>query len=437
MDIQTAFSNIKLTENGDLAFKSTGDNYVDLVFFAEYLNKHPQDARIDDSDKAKLLAMFIRDPRFGMGYRDLGRMLMAKAGVSAEDTVLAGRFDDLFFPIVRGLDYIKKEIDNGNALAKKWMPRFGSKNKKLASLLASLLNMNKQEYGKYIKVETTESLLAEQRTSDIKFEQVPSKAILKYWKRFQNGKDTCFRFIQYAEDVKAGTKELHVSTTNVYDIFKNRAVIDPDLFFDKIQKISVSCLPIVDTSGSMYDVHDSIGKAIAIGHYLGKCNTYMPGRVLSFSSHPQLIKLGATSNSEFGDNKSQYMKEVNSMYTGDCSNTDFGAVLNVLKMCDMKQFPDYFVVLSDMEFDRGSNQSLVELEQLFRENNCNTKIVWWNLNSRQKTAPEMDANGNIFLSGYNPMLLSYLSAGFNNQRFIDVLIEQYGRKVFGDADAPK
>jgi hypothetical protein len=205
------------------------------------------------------------------------------------------------------------------------------------------------------------------------------------------------------------------------------------LFFDKLEKISGSWIPVVDTSGSMLDSNDSFGKALSIGHYLAKCSTYAPNKVISFSSRPQLIELGVDKPkaSYWGYSRSirqeysQYAKEINSMYTGDCSNTDFGAVMRMLQQLDRENAPEYIVVLSDMEFDYGSSMSKDATMALFRQNNFPTKIVWWNFNSRATTCPETDAYGNIFISGYNPMLLNFLEAGFNANTFLDKLLSEY------------
>ena len=52
--------------------------------------------------------------------------------------------------------------------------------------------------------------------------------------------------------------------------------------------------------------------------------------------------------------------------------------------------PKAIIIISDMEFDYGSSMSKDRTMQLFRSKGYNTKIVWWNLNSRATTAPEMD-----------------------------------------------
>lgn len=443
--------NTKLTENGDDAYvkPSLANNLINILFLSEYYQKHLDKVpTLGSSHKEQLFAMFMRDPRFGMGRRDLGRKLMTDTSCSVEQVVKAGRVDDLFFTEYYNvrtnwiLDWCREQILAGNELVKKWMPRYSSKNLMLARDIAKYYNMNKQQYGKFVKCDTTENKLSRKNTDEIVFEHVPSLAMIKYAKRFANGADTARRYAQYLSDVKAGKKDLKVSTTTVYDIYRHRNDIDPDIFFDKIEKIKINCIPIVDTSGSMCDSNDSFGKALAIGHYLAKCSTYCPNQVVSFSSRPQLITLGEPANHRgYGmpydfrnSTSSQYLKEIESMYTGDCSNTDFGRVMELLSKLggpvpELNDMPEYLVVLSDMEFDHGSSMSKDKTMQLFKSKGYNTKIVWWNLNSRTTTAPEMDKHGNIFLSGYNPQLLKFLEVGFDAEAFLDKLLREYAKAI--------
>ena len=445
MRLEEIFSE-KVTENGDLAFNKVGDNtLVNILFLTEYYQKHLDEVpTLGSSDKEQLFAMFIRDPRFGLGRRDLGRKLMSDTNCSIEQVVKAGRVDDLFHyerfdPVYylynEVLDWCKEQILAGNELVKKWMPRYSSKNLMLARDIAKYYGMNKQQYGHFVKCNTTENKLSDHRYDDLEFEHIPSLAMLKYAKAFATKAELKDRYSQYLEDVRAGKKDLKVSTTSVYDIYKNRFDIDSDLFFSKLEKIKINCIPIVDTSGSMCDANDSFGKALAIGHYLAKCSTYCPDKVVSFSSSPQLLTLGETPKFDGWGydfiaprNDSVYEREIASMYTGDCSNTDFGAVMNLLSKLD-GDMPEYLVVLSDMEFDRGSHSSKEETMKLFKSKGYNTKIVWWNLNSRNITCPEMDADGNIFLSGYNPMLLKYLQVGFDSNAFLDKLLSEYSEAI--------
>lgn len=434
------FSNTKLTENGDITYSSTGDNLLDILFMQEYFGQHLDQVRIGNSNRERLFSMFIRDPRFGIGRRDLGRVLMRMSGCEPKDVVKAGRYDDLFscFDKDKAFGYLAEEIRGGNELAKKWAPRYSSKNLLLARDFAKYLGLNKQQYGKFVKAKTVERCLSSKNTGIIQFEHVPSLAMLKYYNRFYKGQDTSERFAKYLEAVKSGKADIKVSTTNVYDIYRNRTKIDADLFFDKIEKIAINCVPIVDSSGSMLNSNDSYGKAMAIGHYLAKCSTYAPNKVVSFSSCPTLLELGKENElkDQWGGDRIRrqslaglkgYNREVASMYTGDCTNTDFGAVMELFK--GMTDVPEYLVVLSDMEFDIGSRQSKNELREIWSRNGYKTKIIWWNLNERNTTCPEIDADGNIFMSGYSPMLLKFLESGFDGKKFLDKLLTEYGKAI--------
>ena len=448
MNLEEIF-NQKRTENGDIAFTKINDNnLLNLLFLTEYYQNHLSEVQIGKTDKEQLFARFVRDPRFGLGRRDLGRVLMHQSGCSIDDIVKSGRVDDLFVYDSKRrdycidadvLDYLKREIENGNELVKKWMPRYSSKNLLIARQIAKHWGMTKQQYGHFIKCNTTENKLSRKTTDEIKFDHVPSLAMIKYFNRFEKGEDTKERFAKYLEDVRSGKKELKIATTTVYDIYRNREKIDPVMFFDKIEKIKINAIPIVDTSGSMCDSNDSIGKAYAIGHYIAKCSTYAPNKVITFSSRPSLLTLGeenvytdgwyGTENRKqnLSKFKNQYEREIQSMYTGDCSNTDFGKVMTLLK--DLDDMPEYLVILSDMEFDCGSCQSKDELERLWKANGYTTKIVWWNLNSRNITVPEMDKNGNIYMSGYSPMLLKFLEVGFDGNAFLNKLLDEYKKSV--------
>lgn len=439
----------KRTENGDVAFNTTGDELIDILFMSEYYGKHPQEAlsKVAGTDELnQLFAMFIRDPRFGLGKKDLGVALEAVTGVSPENMAKAGRFDDIFRlsytdtahtkQFDEGLKYMWNQVLMGNELAKKWMPRFNTANDHLAKELCKKLGVSQKFYRKAIKANTVEAKMSDHRFDDINYEHVPSLAMIKYYNRFMADP----KFQKYIEEVKQGKKKINTSVTTVYDIYKNRDKIDADLFFDKLEKISISCIPILDTSGSMEDSTDSIGKATAIAYYLAKCSTYCPNQVVSFSSKPQLIKIKEQDyilaqgwrdeyckyHPKYGTSN-KFCRELNSMYTGDCSNTDFAAVIKLLSK--LESFPDYFVVLSDMEFDYGSSMRKDQVMQMFKNNGINTKIVWWNFNSRATTCPELDGYGNIYMSGYSPMLLKFLQAGFNSKAFLNKLLLEYYKNI--------
>ena len=87
--LKQVFSNTKLTENGDIAYSSTGNHLVDILFMTEYFQNHLNEVALGNSDREKLFSMFVRDPRHGLGRRDLGRRLMKLAGVPLPDVLAA------------------------------------------------------------------------------------------------------------------------------------------------------------------------------------------------------------------------------------------------------------------------------------------------------------------------------------------------------------
>lgn len=414
----------KLTENGDLAYNTTGSKLTDILFMSQYYRNHLEEIPfIRKEPRVKTFAMFMRDPRFGLGERDLGRQLLSIVQATPEEVVACGRFDDLLYMDTIGvrrdnIGYLLNEVGKGNQLAKKWMPRLNSKNRNIALMLCDLMGISQQEYRKFIKVDTTESKLCANQVEQIEYEKVPSLAMLKYFQAFYR-KDTA-RFEEYLNNVKKGTAKMNTAVNTCYDVYKQfeKGNKECDLLFSKLPQVNLgSILPIVDHSGSMFDPSDSVGKAMSIGHYVAKNSTYLNNHIITFSSRPKMLELGKSYEED--------MDILNSYY--DCSNTDFGAVMELLGRLE-KDFPDWLLVLSDMEFDYGSNQSKDETMKLFKEHNANTHIIWWNFNPRNATSPEIDKYGNIYLSGYNPQLLSLLEVGFDQERFLNKLLDEYEEK---------
>ena len=439
----------KITENGDKSYKSTGDNLTDLFFMTPYFERNLNEVTIGTSQKEKLFSMFVRDPRFGLGRRDLGRKLMELSQVSAINIVKAGRYDDLWhIPTDENLKYLKDNLSE--ELAKKWMPRLTGKDKLIAKTLCKMWGLSEKEYRALIKIDsTTEYKLSyveqqenqnelerifEKKKFDhplvdsIDFEKVPSLAMTKYLHAFSTREDTRERFMKYIDDVKNNKAKVNVSTANVTDAYKIATkdsnsnvddVIGKKIIDNETLGVELDAIVILDTSGSMGSLgrNSILDKAMSLAHALSTHSTYARNQLISFSSCPQLMTIK-------GDTlKEQY----NSMYTGDCSNTDFGKVMQILQ--NLSKYPEYLIVLSDMEFDYGSNQSKEETMKIFKDHGANTKLIWWNLNDRNKTVPEFDEYGNIYLSGYNLQILKLLENKFDMSTYIDTILEKYKRDI--------
>ena len=439
----------KLTENGDISYKTTGNNLSDLMFLTAFFEKNLDQVKIGTSEKEKLFSMFIRDPRYGLGRRDLGKTLMKLSMVKPQDIVLAGRYDDLWhIPTDNNLDYLKQALKD-NDLAKKWMPRLTGKNKKIAKALCQYWNITEKEYRNLIKTDKTveyklsyavkengtplnelfnKNTYNHPLVDSIDFEQVPSLAMHKYLNAFSTREDLKKRFGEYINAVKENKAKVNTSTANVYDAYKtttrsfnqeNAEVISNKTIDNATAGVELNAICILDTSGSMGSLGwgGLIDKATSLAYAIATKSLYAPNQIISFSSVPRLMTI-----------KGNTLKEkYSSMYTGDCSNTDFAKVMKLLQ--DLSSYPEYLIVLSDMEFDYGSNQSKSETMKIFKGHGANTKIIWWNLNDRNKTVPEFDEYGNIYLSGYNLQILKLLENKFDMTTYIDKILDDYKKKI--------
>ena len=448
--------NEKKTENGDKAYKTTGDNLTDLFFMTPFFEKNLNQVSIGNSEREKIFSMFVRDPRFELGRRDLGRKLMSLSGVSAEYIVKAGRYDDLIYiPTDENLLYLKEQLYAGNELAKKWMPRLTGKEKRFAKALCKMWDISEKQYRKLIKTDSTvEFKLSYAEKEDgtplndlfnkgnfihplvdkIDFEKVPSLAMTKYTHTFSSREDLKTRFADYIQRVKENKAKINVKTANVHDANKTvmrkatldsmeeaaRDVIGKKIVENETEGVEMNAIVVLDTSGSMgwlENQNSLLNKAMSIAHGIAIKSTYAKNQIISFSSRPQLMTI-----------KGRTLKEqYESMYTGDCSNTDFGRVMELLR--GLKKYPEYLIVISDMEFDYGSIQSKAETMKIFKRHGAETKIIWWNLNDRNKTVPEFDEYGNIYLSGYNMQILKLLENKFDMTTYIDKILQKYMKDI--------
>lgn len=439
MNLKEIFNN-KLTENGDIAYNSTLNKYLDLIFRMNYYRRYSsQIPKVLDKDNEfdVWLARLIRDCRKGFGEREIGRKLFTQIKDTPVNLFKIGRADDLFYvgheliqknEIEQGMrywnvlyDFLTNRNDMLQFNIRKWLPRERGNNTRKVKLFRKKFNLTSKEYRKLIKNEgTVESIL--RKNEKIKdYSKIPSLSMLKHIKDFE--RLDYDNFMEYKEDVASGKKKINTKTLNPVNLalsYEKEKINGQmaDLIFKNIEKVKLGkILPIIDNSGSMLDM-DNYVKARAIGHYVAKCSNYMNNHVVTFSSKPRLLELS--------DNYEEDMKILDSF--NDWTNTDFGKVMKLLSKID-ENLPDFLLVLSDMEFDLGSNQSKDKAMKILKKYNPDLKIIWWNFNLWNITTPETDKYGNIFLSGYNPIMLKYLQAGFNGIEFIETLVIKYKEKM--------
>lgn len=442
MKLKQAFNETE-TWNGDTAYNSSLNKYIDLIFKLVQYRKSPNTINItldSNNEYDKWIARVVRDCRYGFGEREVGRKLLEQIRETPINIFNVGRADDIFelgYNLVKSRKDLKggeywqylyeklnstKKNDIENFNVRKWMPRERGGNVDKVKAFRKVFKLSPRQYRKLIaNNDTVEYILSSGNVVE-KYENVPSLAMLKHFNSFiRTDKEN---FENYLESVRKGTKKMNTSTMTPYDIalkYEKRELSgnDCDLIFEQLPKINFGkIIPIVDNSGSMYDSELSYLKARAIGHYVAKNSSYMNNHIITFSDYPKLLKLS--------DNYKQDMEILNSF--NDIGSTNFGKVMELLSKVT-EDLPDYILVLSDMQFNSGSSQSKDEAMEILQKRNPNLRIVWWNFNPIQTTFPETDEYGNIFLSGYNPTLLKFLEVGFNGQELIDNIVNEYKEKM--------
>lgn len=455
MNLKDAFNKTR-TDNGDIAYNSTKNDYLDVIFSIEKLKKNPKETPVflnKEKEFDRWFARMVRDPRKingGMGQRELGRNLMVQVETEPLDMLISGRADDIFEAgwklyeynklskggkyweflgkILKRTDEIKESNDPEIKMVlfnvTKWLPRINGKtseeNKLKARAFRDVLGLTANQYQKAISNHDTVESILSRGEKVTNYETVPSLARLRHKTEFE--KDPLYAV--YMDKVSKGEAKITTGTMDVYDVAKNYyeeniTAIEADVFFNSFPKADLGkMIAIVDNSGSMYDSNKSFLKARAVGHYIAKNTSYLTNHFIKFSDNAKLLKLG--------NNYETDMEVLNSF--SDVGSTDFGNVMNVLSRVT-KDLPDYIVVLSDMQFNVGSADSKDKAMKILRKRNPNLKIVWWNFDVDRATAPETDEYGNIFMGGYNANLLQFLELGFDGMKFIEKLVENYKDKI--------
>lgn len=282
------------------------------------------------------------------------------------------------------LNMISKQLykdmhsDNPSLLAK-WLPsvRTHGKHNPEARYLANALGMSEKQYRKMLselrgKINVVERQMSEQKFSDIDYETVPTKAMLKYREAWQRHDET--RYHQYLDGVNSGEKKINTAGLFCYEIvkkslasmypygygFRSNAHIarEDEQLLDlmwKNQKDFLAgnksnVLVMADTSESMeccngLPMANSLGLAV----YTAERNHgYFHNYFMSFSSAPQLQKVR-------GETIVEKLHNIKSIVANTNVDAAFKMLLDtaVNNSIPKNDMPSHIIIISDMEFDCG------------------------------------------------------------------------------------
>lgn len=377
------------------------------------------------------------------------------------------------YDILGGMDLVKDVLYNDMkncmegksiTLLAKWMPSINASGKARiqAKKFIKHFGLSKESYRKMLSklrayLDVTEVKTCDNRWSEIDYNKVSSNANKRYTDAFKKHDNE--RYMEHC------LKALDTSTNP--NVKMHASVLFPHEIWDKYTKLpglsyndcyyrgkgyydnnSIETAPadisleamwknlaeigdcgntmvVVDGSSSMTCRIKNL-KPIDIARSLGvyfaeRCKGEFNNILMEFSSKPKLI--------DINDCKTLRDKIIKISNYTDCSNTDIEAVFMLILQtavnANMNQsdLPDRILIVSDMEFDRASNNTrcnIYGMKGLFEELSDRfmkygyklPKLVFWNVCSRTNTIPVVENEfGVILVSGFSPNIMSMVMCG--------------------------
>lgn len=397
-------NNVKLTENGGLAYKSTLNALMDLFAFGgSYRSRSDEDCiflfdkAFKENEPLALKCLFyIRDARGGQGERRFFRVVTRwlannHTAAMARNLNLVpeyGRWDDLYefvgtplesaaFDFMRHQLALDVECKTPSLLAK-WLKSENTSSadsRALARKTREAFKMTSRQYRKTLsilreRIRIVERLMSENRWGEIEFDKLPSKAGFIYRNAFARHDLIKEKFEKFAKDktTKVNAKILYpcevvsqaISNCRTDLEDPNRLMINKywDNLADYFHNAMFNGVAVVDTSASMRHGFrcqkiQPIDVAISLGMYCAeKCNANSPwyGNYITFSNQARLIPVEGI----------DFVDKVKRIYSKNlCENTNIESVFDLILSLAVKnnvpqsEMPKNIVIISDMEFDEA------------------------------------------------------------------------------------
>lgn len=467
-------SNFKIYENDILSLSSNGRvslffksrRGLNVPQHYQYMIQADRENPIETF----LLSFHIRDCRGGKGERDIGRRCFIWLFINRPRIFIKiinlipmyGRWDDLlqFFPGVldiSNINYVRSNFysnvpnqkrlivlqtiqqhivkifaqqlreDHNNmimgkpcSLAAKWAPTEGDSLDKISDVFKTLATEMKisprslrKEYltplRAYIKV--VERFMCDQKWSEIDYSKVPSKAMKRLKKSFENHDK--MRFQIWKNNFKVDNTNHFYPHELIREIrIKNRATIlcsqKWTIFEEEILKLGVfdDCIAVVDTSPSMYsNDYLPFDISICLGLLISKANNGpFKNHIINFKEFPSFILLDSD---ECIYNRWYKISKIN-----------WGGTINIQSVFELilqrgrlfkinqKDMPKRVFIISDMQFDKINDFKYIEQKYETSLYKC-PQIVFWNVNG-STTDFSIDNNGTIIISGFSPEIFNII-----------------------------
>ena len=423
------------TENGAKAKNTSGDKLVDFYSTIGALRKADNtrvlslfdDAYAADNLLATKILFYARDIRGGLGERKVFRTILRHSAMYHPEAIrpnldligVYGRYDDLYSLIGTPLendmwltmkhqlneDLANLEQGNAVSLLGKWLKTPDTSSKasvELAKLTAKKLGYSVYDYKRILRrlrkqIRIVESLMSAQKWDEIKYSEVPSRAMKIYKKAFLKHDEE--RFNQFTQKALTGEVKINSSTLYPYDIieeFHPRFSWRQGLILNKdnhdIAEAQWRQLPnyvepgshaivMADTSGSMEG--RPFNTAIGLAIYFAERNVGpYKDMFLTFSGRPKFQKLKGQTLEEKLSSLDPYGWDSNTNLEAAFKLILKTAIDNKIKPEDM---PKALIVVSDMEIDYCTVRDWSfydHVRDMYRAHDYEIPtVIFWNVNS--------------------------------------------------------
>jgi len=439
------------TENGALAYATSGHNLLDMNFkLSSYRAYNVPDDIVKDFIKAwaenpRLAVKFLffaGDVRQGAGERKVFRaclhwlakvrpdwtkaLLPLVAEYNRWDSLLAVLWDtpvsDAAIALLhKQLLADQQAMREGKpvSLCAKWLPSINTSSRRVrrtARLLAKAWGMSERQYRKALAalrdyLNVTEVRTSANQWSSIDYAAVPSQANIRYRNAFLRHDEERRR--QYLGALEKGDTKINASVTAPHEIVQAYRYHDwyvcgglgqRDASLEALWKAlpdyvqgDNSSIAVVDSSGSMFkDMHPApCDVATGLGIYFAEhLSGAFKGKYITFSSRPQLVDVGKVD--------SLHEKLLIADEYAEISNTNIKAVFDLIlrtaidNSLPQDELPRNIIIFSDMEFDYcaepqdpDAQKVLFEvIAQKYAEAGYKLpRLVFWNICGRTNGIP--------------------------------------------------
>ena len=444
------------TENGAVALKTTDDALLDFfgtvgalrtadenritgIFEASY------QARPLETIKTTFYARDIRGDEEvqGLGERRVFRILLKYCALHHPEAIrpnldligVYGRYDDLYELVGTPLEkemwiamkkQFEKDLENmakGNAISllAKWIKTADAsspKTRALGKLTAQKLGYDVYNFKRIVRamrkqIGIVETLMSTGRWDEIKYSEVPSRAMLIYRNAFKKHDEK--RFSQFAQKAVTGEEKINSGVLYPYDIIErglgwgwrwsvsgtenNVLQAQWDQLPNYVEP-GTNAIVMADTSGSMSG--RPIMTALGLAIYFAQRNTGAYHNLyMTFSCYPKYQEIK-------GKTLAQIFRNLD--YSGWQMNTDCEAAFNLILDTAIKnhvsaeEMPKSLIIISDMEFDYCGNRRwdfYSNMRAKFAQYGYEIPtIVYWNCESRHDVFhADKNRKGVILVSG--------------------------------------